>query len=878
MKVNNKKCVRKIANRCLLSNRRRNIITIAAIILTAVLFTTLFTISMSIKASYETSICRQLGGSNHATFKDVTDEQEEILKSNTLIKEYGERRVAGICMDAPFTKQSAEISYMDDTCAEWSFVKLEAGHMPGSYNEIIMDKEAVRLLGKEPVLGEEIELTFNINGSDDPDAKVTDTFVLVGYWEYDPLIPVHYINVSKEYVDAFNEKIVAEGYNPIRTDLNVMFSSNFDLAGKMEQVERECGFTSDDVNSDNYVRYGINPVYLSVFDSTDGVLSTVAPMLAFVLLVVFTGYLIIYNVFQISVASDIRFYGLLKTIGTTQDQIKRIIRHQALLLCLVGLPAGLIIGYGLGAVLTPAVLRSSSISLNSLTISSSPLIFVGAALFEIITVLISVSKPGKMAGKVSPIEALRYTESTGISKKKKTTKGAKVTQMAFANMERNKKKTVLVFISLALSLVILNVVNMFIGGFDVEKWLDASVATDFVVGDVHYFKFQGTMDGFISYEAIDEIKDNVDTEADGIAYDTSLMTAMRANDSMLAYYSERVPDFIEIHSPENESYHYLDTVVEGMDDFLIDKLEVLEGDASLLKSGGNYVAIMTETDEYGCLYLDESAPKVGDKIYLAVAENVDFINKTTGDVPKENDYYERPQDISGTYIGFNEEEYTVCAYVSVPFSLGPRHASFGYDMVMSSQALKEITNGDVNPMFYAFDTKDSEAENAAEEYVSNLCASGSSLEYESKAVKRSEFDDFRNMFKLLGGILSLIIGFVGLLNFFNTVMAGIIARKNEIAVLEAIGMTGKQVKKMLMTEGMIYTLGSGLVALILSLIFIPAVNGVCSSTFWFYSSHFSITPVVLMIPVMVVLGILVPLMSYKGLSRASIVERIREIG
>ena len=47
----------------------------------------------------------------------------------------------------------------------------------------------------------------------------------------------------------------------------------------------------------------------------------------FLLLVIFTGYLIIYNIFQISVAGDIRFYGLLKTIGTTPRQLKRIIRQ-----------------------------------------------------------------------------------------------------------------------------------------------------------------------------------------------------------------------------------------------------------------------------------------------------------------------------------------------------------------------------------------------------------------------------------------------------------------------------------------------------------------------------------------------------------------------
>ena len=60
MKVNNKKCVRKIAMRCLMANKRRNIITIAAIVLTAILFTTLFTIALSMNASYEKSIFRHL--------------------------------------------------------------------------------------------------------------------------------------------------------------------------------------------------------------------------------------------------------------------------------------------------------------------------------------------------------------------------------------------------------------------------------------------------------------------------------------------------------------------------------------------------------------------------------------------------------------------------------------------------------------------------------------------------------------------------------------------------------------------------------------------------------------------------------------------------
>ena len=126
---------------------------------------------------------------------------------------------------------------------------------------------------------------------------------------------------------------------------------------------------------------------------------------------IFTGYLIIYNIFQISVAGDIRFYGLLKTIGTTPRQLKRIIRQQALLLCLIGIPAGLLLGYGIGAVLVPVVLRSTQLGVGITTISTSPVIFVGSVLFALLTVLLSCSKPGKMAAKVSPVEATKYTDA-----------------------------------------------------------------------------------------------------------------------------------------------------------------------------------------------------------------------------------------------------------------------------------------------------------------------------------------------------------------------------------------------------------------------------------------------------------------------------------
>lgn len=877
MKVKNRKCVFRIALRRLVSNRRRNVITIAAIILTAVLFTSLFTIILSVNASYETSKFRQIGGCAHGTFKEVTAQQAEKLKQHKYIKEYGERIVLGVNTDEVFRYHSAEVSYMDDNAAKWSYIRIEEGHMPEGEKEVAMDREALRLLGYDPVPGERIELSFNINGIPGEQSRFRDTFTLAGYWEFDTLSPVHFINVSEEYARAFAEKAAELGYGPLRTDLNVMLSSPAGALEKMTAVIEDCGYAYGSESSDGSVRAGVNPGYTAVSIDGEELPGLLVPTAAFLLLVVFTGYLIIFNVFQISVVGDIRFFGLLKTVGTTRRQIMRIVRLQALVLCAAGIPAGMLLGYLAGARLTPVVLETTNIPGNSLTVSASPAVFAASAFFEVATVLISVIRPGRTAGKVSPVEALKYNDGKAAGKKKKSTRGAKVTQMAFANVSRNKKKTLTVLVSLALSMVVLNSVNMFVGGFDMEKWLSESVSADFVVGKVPYFKFQGAGQDPFSETDILPVIDNTDVSDGGFAYDVTGIPLMKVSEERYREYEETQPGAISGVRAENGAF-YTECFIEGMDDFLIDKLDVREGDASLLGNrGGRYIALIAHRDEDGEYIREEGAPEVGDRISVAEAADIEFTDTRTGK-PATDDTYAHPEFLEGNYTGITEYEYTVCAYVDVPYDISLRRATLGYDAVVSSFDLKSDMGGSAAPVFYAFDTDTPDAEEKAENYLRGYCGGNTGIAYESKAVKRSEFDGFRGMFTLLGGILCLIIGSVGILNFFNTVMAGIIARKKEIAVLQAIGMTGSQVRKMLITEGLIYTAGAGLTAVVLSLAFVPAVNAVAENVFWFYSKHFSVTPAVLLMPVMALLGTLAPLISYRGLSKASVVERIREVG
>lgn len=162
-------------------------------------------------------------------------------------------------------------------------------------------------------------------------------------------------------------------------------------------------------------------------------------------------------------------------------------------------------------------------------------------------------------------------------------------------------------------------------------------------------------------------------------------------------------------------------------------------------------------------------------------------------------------------------------------------------------------------MYYAFDTTDQD--NAAMEafladYTGNV---NPQFDYESKATYAAEFESFRSMFLLLGGVLSLIVGLVGVLNFFNAILTGIITRKREFAVLQSIGMTGRQLKTTLVYEGLLYAMGAVAAALVLTVGLSPLLGKALGSMFWFLTYRFTVVPICWWPRPFALLGVLVPL-------------------
>ena len=214
--------------------------------------------------------------------------------------------------------------------------------------------------------------------------------------------------------------------------------------------------------------------------------------------------------------------------------------------------------------------------------------------------------------------------------------------------------------------------------------------------------------------------------------------------------------------------------------------------------------------------------------------------------------------------------------MQVPSSISYRYRVVGCDgFILGAERFKQDTGTD-SVMTYLFNTTD-EAEADMEAFLAEYTESVQPLyDYESRASHEAEFEGFRNMFMTMGGALSLIIGLVGVLNFVNAVLTGILTRKRELAVLQSIGMTGKQLKIMLVYEGLYYTLLALAVSLVMTVCIGPLMGTVLSDVFWFFSYRLTVTPILVILPIFLALGALVPLRTYRSVSKRTIVERLRE--
>lgn len=831
--VNNKQTIRKLAGNTFRANKMRNLFAVLAIMLTTVLFTTLFTSVSSLITSMEESTMRQVGTSAHGGFKRLTEEQYERLRTHDSIKSISYTVLLAVAENEELRKRPAEIRFAnDEVVAESSFALPTVGRMPKEDNELATDTLVLAQLGIPCELGQEVTLEYSVG-----EKRYTDTFTLVGYWEGDAVSAAGWVWLNRGFVEKRLENYESiDAWDYVgKINADFYFGSSSFIEEKIIRVIEDSGYTTDEID------YGVNWAYIGNSDSTD--MGMVVGALLIGLLVMFCGYLIISNVFAISIAKDIRYYGLLKTVGTTAKQIKSLIRRQVLWLCLLGIPLGMAVGYLMSNEIVPLVL--STLNVEVIKVSLSPLLFALTALYAILTVIISTSKPAKLAGRVSPIEALRTNDGEQTSKR--TTKksgGVSIWRMALSNMMRNKKKMTLVVLSLSLSLIILNATYSTINSLDMEGYVANMIGNDYMAADTSYFSFYVQ-----EKEMLDKDFSNLFSDFTGIEKldDVYFLESNTYVDEHLKKLPEEVAKVYDLDADYAERMRYeleeapmLNQHIYGLDSGLWERLTVHAGELDLEKlSTGEYV-VAAPFDEDGKVFCYQ----VGDKVQLTTADK-------------------------------QQKEYEVLAVASLPYCLGIRHFH-GIQLEFFLPGEVFVTEiADRGPLLTTLDVADEykpDMDAFLEEYCSKI---NPNVHYESRESYIEEFEGTQRAYRIVGIVLSILLAVIGIMNFANTIITSIFARKREIAMLQSIGMTGKQVNRLLINEGLFYTIFTVVFALTAGTAIGMAAVSLLSGA-QFLTMNYTVIPSLVCIPFLVLLSGLIPYLSQRTMQRKSVVERLRE--
>lgn len=460
--------------------------------------------------------------------------------------------------------------------------------------------------------------------------------------------------------------------------------------------------------------------------------------------------------------------------------------------------------------------------------------------------------------------------------------------MAFANLGRNRKRTAATVLSLTLAVLLLNITVTFTAGFDMEKYVSSRCITDFHVADASYYRTITvyTEEMAVPESVIEQIRAQGAITGGGCTYG-DMDPAHTFSDYVTEEYFrqihawglEQITDDAEreayIDSWRTEDGRLMNSVQPfGMEPFCLNQLTVRDGDLSKLYGEGNYIAAVYHTDDYDDIEPGSNWAKVGDTVALHY-ESGEWYNPDTGEpVKNPRDNMLRGELYEFRLLESHDVEYEVVATVTVPTSLGYRY--YGSDeFVLNSETFKRDSGLDT-VMYYAFDMEE-DAIPAMEEFLTDYTnGEGAQFDFESRKKTIEDFSSMQNMFLLAGSALSFIVGLIGVLNFLNTILTGILTRHREFAVLQSIGMTGKQLKEMLITEGICYTVLTLLLSFILIVVTAPFVASILNSTFWFFTYRFTALPALAVTPFFLILGVLAPLITYLFASGKSIVERLRE--
>lgn len=841
--------LRTLSRRSFRANRRRNLVAIFAIILTTMMFTSLFVLSQSMIENMQQMYIQQAGYSSQLSSSLLTDDEADAIAEHPAVAEASRSTVVGVAENV--SGRQVELRAASADYADSALSLPTEGRMPENADEIALDTITLDKLGLAHQLGETVHLSWT--SAPGSDAHETADFTLCGIWQGNPAAMASMAWVSEDFAEKLS---VGVDQNAAResgsilglTMLHIDLVDDSDPSGTAEKILADTGLSERVTLSPNIA-----------YDSAVGqnMLRELLPMAICMVLVFVSGYLIIYNIFQISVAADICFYGRLKTLGATKRQLKKIIYSQARRLCLVGIPFGLVIGYFLGAVLVPFMITSTG---GAATVALDPWIFVGAAVFAAVTVRISCLKPARTCGKVSPMEALRYTDAEPLSRRKrKKSHSASVRAMAWANLGRNRKRTVLVIASLSLGLVLLSGIYAKNASFDIDKYMSGTVISDFEVEDASIasnfttYDPQGTT---INSALVEKIGDLDGLERTGALY------AQVINHEV----GESALKNIEHYYNAEERLAVIKATDPGLYDAYSDMLA--SGSCTAILYGVNGLVVDTLADAQNVLAgnFDKEAFASGSYVVVDAgpAENADEIAPTYN---------------VGDSVTLGDKTYEVMAIVRdiTPITEGKNSdtADFLGLYIPAEDFRAMYPENTLRKYFFNVAAED---QPAAEQMLLDVQSEDDpALSFTSKQTLIDHYKEQTRASTIMAFAISFVIAVVGVLNFVNSMLTAIFSRQKEFAMLQSIGMTRRQLRNMLIGEGLYYAGITLALSYVLSALVVGVGVRLLVAGDWTATFHFTLLPLVICTPILLAFAVLIPVCCFKNIEKQSIVERLRAV-
>lgn len=851
-----------LAGRSFRASRMRNLIATSAIILTTILFTTVTTVGMGATGSITLTMQMLKGSRSDGDFHNMTAEQYAALEDADFIREYGLRMPVGFLEDT--TRHNIEFDVLDPVQADLTFCMPVHGSVPKAENEIVTSDTALRDLGVEPEVGADVTISFTAHG------REYQLDMVVSGWFEATSEQISMMWAGTAFRDAHPD-IFEYTYDRDR-DMAGTYYSDFiatSTAGLQENLDHwvwQMGGDPDAANSD-HLSATINTVTNPALDPTT--LLLVAVMIA---LFVLCGYLLIYNVFDIAVMQEIRRYGLYRTVGMSKRQVKKLINLQAVWLSCIGIPLGLLIGYFVGKAALPYMMRTLSSSYENIAIhvDPSPIVFVGAAVLAAFTVFLSTRKPIRAAADIPPIEAFRYVETAGGRKTtRKSTAGTSLFRLAWADLGRNKRRFAFIVASLSLCVILLNCIGIAADSVDIEKQVSYSIRTDFTVVNA---LSKNILKGFtrrehgLGQEVIDAVNAQPGVKGASAIYKNTL------DDRNVTY--DFPVGFDLIGTDEETGIDYASTKdgivfnlgddghalcnVYGMEETALARMDIQEGEADahklyekMVNGEGVLVGVMSDM---GTSIMEPA---------LDLLEVGDIITVFKNGGPM----MELPVLAKAALTGDDTEiRYTA----NGPFEVG-RDGLFLY---LPTCVYTEIYD---EPVIYkySFDVEEGQQDpmrGFLEDYVTNV---DPSLGYASAEEARQDAATTRTMLQFVGGLIGSIFGAVGVLNLINTIITSILTRRHEFAIMQSIGMTAKQLTRMMIWESVYYAIGVCIVGLLLSVILAFTVVKTLIGDIWYFTFHFTLVPAVTVCILLLIAAAVLPVIALKVFNKGSIVEKLR---